>query len=125
MANIWGGIKLTTKNQGLPQFDNAGNVILSKSAQEEKDCDYKCQFCQTIKTQKGEIFKDSGSLSQHEAWCRKNPNNRRLKKKEQKTPKPPKTSDKAEKIKKQKISPTILSYLTDEQLGKMYRDGVI
>ena len=116
---------MTTKNNGLPNFDSSGNAILSKSAQEKEDSDFKCQFCQTIKTQKGKIFQDSGSLSQHEAWCRENPNNRRLKKKEPKTSKPPKASDKSEKIKKEKIPPKIISYLTDEQLGKMYRDGVI
>ena len=122
---IKGGIKLTTKNQGLPNFDNAGNMILSKKAQEEENSNLKCKFCQTIRTQKGEIFQDSGSLSQHEAWCRENPNNRRLKKNEPKTFKPLKKSDKSEKIKKEKISSKIISYLTDEQLGKMYRDGVI
>ena len=119
---------MTIKNQGLPNFDSAGNIILSKKAQEEENSDFKCQFCQTIKTQKGEIFQDSGSLSQHEAWCRENPDRRSYRNKKGKKPKtskPPKPSDKSEKIKKEKISSKIMSYLTDEQIGKMYRDGVI
>ncbi len=116
---------MTIKNQGLPNFDSAGNIILSKKAQEEENSNLKCQFCQTIKTQKGELFQDPLSLSHHQAWCRENPNSRRLKKNKQKPSKPPKPSNKSEKIKKEKISSKIMSYLTDEQLGKMYRDGVI
>ena len=84
----------------FPKFDDAGNIILSKKAQEE-DYEFRCQYCQAVRTKKGDIIKDSGSLSQHESWCEANPNNRRLKKNDSKP------SDKSEKIKKERLSPKV------------------
>ena len=114
----------------MPKFDEAGNIITIKpeipdwnrTEKLPKLEGFACQFC-------GKAWDAEISKNRHEAWCIKNPNQRKYRKDEtevEKKPKKPKPRGRPKTIKEYDIIKELKEFdktfgITDEQIVKYIR----